>query len=174
MLSGISFSTFDLIDTGKGIPICGILQSASWQMHLMVMLFSITFILSLAIIIVLCLLIYRIIRRQAKIRVSWCCNGQTQNAGNMTAVTPSAVSEASAVPETSMDPPCTSMQNSEQPKYADTLQKGASSLELLAPSSKLSTIAYTRRSNKKPQSGPKAQSRTTKMMFLTTLVFFVS
>ena len=81
----------------------------------------------------------------------------------MAAIFPPAVSEASAMPETSMNPPCTSMQNSEQPKHADTLQRGASSLELLAPSSKLSTIAHTRRSNKKPQSGPKAQNRTTKM-----------
>ena len=173
MLSGISFATFGLIDTG-GTPICGIIQSASWQMHLMVMLFSITFILSLAIIIVLYLLIYRVIRRQAKIQASWSSNGQTQNAGNMVTITPPPISEASAVPETSVDPPCTSMQNSEQPKHADTLQRGASSLELLARSSELPTSAHARKSNKKPQSGPKIQNRTTKMMFLTTLVFFVS
>ncbi len=168
LLSAVSFSTFGLVDApGQRNPACAIVDTASWAIQFQAMLFSISFIASLSIIIILYFLIYRVVRRQAKIQASWSStrstNGQMarNNLSIISPSCPSAVSDASTLPA-----------GGESSSHPNGLQRGNSSQDLLPPTS--SSQATQQGRIKKPQSGPKAQSKTTKMMFLTTAVFFVS
>ncbi|XP_072048080.1 uncharacterized protein [Amphiura filiformis] len=173
LISGVSFTTFGLVENpGQSSKTCGITESKSWALQFQVMLFSISFISSLGIIIVLYVLIYRVVRRQAKIQASWTSTSNRQATGNLSVISPSctsAVSDASVVPgRDSSSNSCGTVSN-----YPDGLQRGSSSQELLPPVARAVQQSHESRA-KKSKPGPKAQNRTTKMMFLTTAVYFVS